>query len=488
VRFTAPYQPSEDLDRVSWGTMGKHRDSQRARLELTIVLLGVLLLGLTPYPRAYTAAMRQAESHRAAHETGAALDACLQAAWLEPQSPLPWLYMGDMLLEEQRFAKAGLAFQEAERSGAEAEALLGLGQSQAGRGDWAAAMTTWLRALELAPGEANLYVLLARAAVAQGQFDLATSYLQQALQHEPSPGVAAEAHALLGRVLVATDPEAAAGQARLAGDDGLLALLETADAEPDPARRALLLGASFLQRNELSLARRHFEQAVALAPSEADARAYLAHTLELQGETAAARKMLDRTLAMDPESVLAHYFLGLHLQGLGYVAGAQAELWAALRLDPENAALRVEMAETFVQVGDYAQAEEWYLGAVEAAPNDVEFQLLLVHFYLDHLYRVEQGGLPAAQAAVDLAADDARAYDLLGWAYHLAGRPLEAQQALSRALVLDPDLASAHYHLGSLYATTGRPALARKHLQRAADLDRGGYLRSRAEALLNDLK
>ena len=482
----SPYQPSEDLDHGSNGTMGQHRGSLRAKLELTLVFVGVLLLGLTPYPRAYTAALRQAESHRAAHETGAALDACLQATRLEPQAPLPWLHMGNMLLEGQRFVKAGLAFQEAERSGAGAEALLGLGQSQAGQGDWAAAMRTWLRALELAPDEANLYVLLARAAVAQGQFDLAASYLQQALQHEPSPGAAAEAHALLGRVLVATDPEAAAGQARLAGDDGLLALLETADAEPDPARRALLLGASFLQQSELSLARHHFEQAVTLAPSDTKARAYLAHTLELEGKTAVAREMLDQALALDPDSVLAHYFLALHWQGLGYVAGAQAELWEALRHDPENAALRVEMAETFVRLGDYAQADEWYQGAVEAAPDDVEFHLLLAHFYLDHLYRVEQGGLPAAQAAVELAPDDARAYDLLGWAYHLAGRPMEAQQALSRALVLDPDLASAHYHLGSLYAATGRPALARQHLQRAADLDTEGYVRRRAEALLNE--
>ena len=467
--------------------MGKHRGSLRAKLELTIVFLGVLLLGLTPSPRAYTAAMRQAQAHRAAHETGTALDAYLQAARLEPQSPLPWLCMGDMLLEGKRFVKAGLAFQEAERFGARAEALSGLGSSLAGRGDWAAAMTTWLHALTLTPDDANLYVLLARAAVAQGQFDLAASYSQQALQHEPSAGVAAEAHALLGRILAVADPEAAAGHLGQAGDSDMLAVLRAANAEPDPARRALLLGASFLKQSELSLARRHFEQAVALAPSDVDARAYLARTLELQGETAAAREMLHRALAMDPESVLAHYFLALHLQGLGYVEGAQAELWAALRLDPENAALRVEMAETFVQVGDYAQAEEWYLGAVEAAPSNFEFQLLLVHFYLDHLYRVEEGGLPAAQAAANLAPDDARAYDLLGWVYHLAGRPMEAQQALSRALELDDNLASAHYHLGSLYAATGRPALARQHLQWAADLDTG-YFRSRAEVLLNEMR
>ena len=462
--------------------------SRRARLELALVFLGVLLLGLTPYPRAYTAALRQAENHRAAQEVAAAQGAYLSAARLEPTAPLPWLRMGEMLLERRRFAEADIAFREAERAGAGAEALRGLGQSQAGRGDWAAATRTWLRALEIAPDDAGLYLLLAQAAVAQSQFDEAADFAEQALGREPSPTVAAAAHALLGRTLVAADLGGAAEQARLAGDEDLLALIETADAEPDPARRALLLGASFLQRGELSLARQHLERAVALAPADAEARAYLAHTLELQGGTAAAREMLDRALALDPDSVLGHYFSALHWQALGHLEGAQAELWAALRRDPENAALRVGMAETFVQLGDYARAEEWYQGAVEAAPDDIEFHLLLVHFYLDHLYRVAEGGLPAAQAAVELAPDDARVYDLLGWAYHLAGRPLEAQQALSQALTLDPDLASAHYHLGSLYAATGRPALARQHLQRAADLDIEGYFRRRAEALLQELE
>ncbi len=96
--------------------------------------------------------------------------------------------------------------------------------------------------------------------------------------------------------------------------------------------------------------------------------------------------------------------------------------------------------------------------------------------------------MPAAEAAVALAPGDARAQDLLGWAYHLAGRHAEAEQALVKALALAPDLVSARYHLGSLYASTGRPDPARQHLQRAADLDTGGYYRERAEALLRDLR
>ena len=131
--------------------------------------------------------------------------------------------------------------------------------------------------------------------------------------------------------------------------------------------------------------------------------------------------------------------------------------------------------------GDY-----WYQGAAEAAPDDADFHLMLVRFYLDHLYRVAEGGLPAAQTLVELAPDDARAHDLLGWAYHLAGQHAEGERVLLQALRLDPDLVSAHYHLGSLYLTIGQRESARWHLQRVIDLDLHGFYRGRAEPLLEE--
>jgi len=466
--------------------------SLRARLQLANLAVALLLLGLTPYPHAFTEAMRRAEPHRAAREYGAALAAYQQAARLDPESPLPWVRMGETLLSQHRFLPAATAFREAERLGGDGAALLGLGESYSGRGDWAAAMLTWLHAQELAPYDARLYVALGRGSIVQGRFDQAVEYLSQALLLQPATEEATVAHTLLGYLLLDDDPARAVEHLRQAGNDAMalwaMAVADAANAESEPARRALLLGAAFLQQDETGLARREFERAIAVAPTDADAHAYLAHTLDRLGEPVAAEKLLQHALALNPDSTLAYYFLGVHRRRLGNIEGAQAALWEAFRRDPENAALRVEMAEAFVDRGDYAHAEEWYRGAVEAAPENVEFHLLLVHFYLDHLYRIEAGGLPAAEAAVALAPADPRVHDLLGWAYHLAGRQVEAVQALNQALQLEPDLVSAHFHLGSLYATTGQRDLARQHLQRAADLDTAGYYRDRAESLLNDLK
>jgi tetratricopeptide (TPR) repeat protein len=460
----------------------------RASLQLTLLALLVLFLALTPYPQAFAAAMRQAATLRASREYGAAIEWYQEASRLDPGTPLPWQRIGEVLLLQHQFGAAASAFLEAERRGGGVEAVLGLGGSRFGRGDWAAAAGDWLHALALDPEDPRAYIALGRASIALGQLDQAQSYLTQALQLGPSPQNAATARALLGRILVGEDPSLAEATFREAGDDDMLAVLHAVSAEQDPARQALLWGIAFLQRGELALARHHFERAVALAPGDDEALAYLAHTLDQQGETVAAMDLLKQALAIDEHSALVHYFLGTHHRLVGNLDKAQDALWEALLEDPENAALRAEMASTLAEQGDYPAAEEWYVGAAASATEDVDFQFMLVHFYLDHLYRVPDAGLPAAQTLVSLAPDDPRAYDLLGWAYHLSGQQGEGVSALREALDRDPGLVSAHFHLGSLFASTSQVELARQHLQRAADLDTDGYYRERAELILKELE
>ncbi len=462
-------------------------ESWRAACKIAILALLVLLAGLMPYPGELVGIMRRAGELRAAGEYAACLAAYERAADLAPAWDRPWQARGEVLLAQGRLSEATAALQEAERLGGGSAAPLALGESLARQGDWAGALEAWLRAQALAPRDAGVYLALARGSVAQGSFQQAQDYLRTALTLEPSPGEAAAAHVLLGHLLAGEEPAAAAGHLRQAGQRGadMLAVLEAVDAEPDPARRDLLLGAAFMQRDELALARRHLERSVARDPASAEAHAYLGHSLDLLGETVAAGRLLERALALEPDSALAHYFLGSHHLRLGRVDAAKDALWQALLRDPDNAAFCIEMAEAFAREPDYARAAEWYQAAAEAEPEDLRFQLLLAQFYVDHLYRVKEEGVAAAEAAVALAPSDALAHDLLGWAYQLAGRPVESEDALRRALELDPGLASAHYHLGSLYARAPTMQdVARQHLRRAADLDTHGYYRARAEMLL----
>jgi tetratricopeptide (TPR) repeat protein len=458
-----------------------------------MLALLVLLAGLLPSSRAFPAALRRAEAHRAAREYSAALEVYAEAAGLDPGSPLPWQRSGEVLLLQHRFPEATAAFRQAALHGGGLPALLGLGESFAGRGDWAGALEAWYQALALAPDDPSVHVALARGSLAQGRFERAREELSRALALGPEPELANEAHALLGRVLLGDGPAGsqaygpARDHLRQAGDEEMLAVLEAAAEEPESARRELLLGVAFLRNDELSLAHLHFARAVMLNPSNAEALAYLGRALDRLGETGRARETLERALDLDPEAPLAYFFLGVHHREVGNIEHAQEVLWQGLERDPDNAALRAEMARTFEALSQYDRAEEWYQDAVEAAPGDAGYALVLAQFYTDHAYRIREAGLAAARTAVALAPSEPGAYDLLGWAYCLADRPTQGQQALLQALALDRDLASAHFHLGSLYARTGRADLARHHLQRAADLDTTGYYRQRAQLLIAEL-
>lgn len=477
----------------------------RIGLKLAILALLILAIGLAPYHRGFVEAMRQARDHQAAQEYGQALDAYARAAQLDWRSPLPRWGSAVILLRQHRWLEAASAFHEAERRGAGVSATIGLGESFAGEQDWAAALQVWYRAQRSAPGDPRLLISLAEGSIAQGKFERAKEYLAAALHSDLQPEplalwaegsrlgasgleLAAQAHALLGRLLAGTDPEAAEQHLQQAGDIDMLDVLRVTSLETDLARRHLLLGAAFLQRNELSLARHYLEQATALTPNGAEAPAYLAHTLDRLGETGAARAALEQALVLDPDSTMAHYFLAIHQRQVGNIPEAQAVLWDALQREPDNAALRAEMARCFEELPDYVQAEEWYRAATEAAPQEPGFQLLLAQFYVDHLYRIEEEAVSAAQQAVDMAPEDPAAHDILGWAYVLAGLPIEGERSLREALALDPELVSVHFHLGSLYSQAGSRAQARHYLQRAVDVDTTGFYRERAQAILDSLE
>ena len=477
----------------------------RIGLKLAILALLVLVVGLAPYSRGFVEAMRQARDHQAAQEYGAALKAYERAAQLNWHSPLPRWGSAVVLLQQHRWLEAASAFHEAERRGAGVSATIGLGESFAGQQDWATALQIWYRAQTTAPGDPRLLISLAEGSIAQGEFERARDYLAAALQAdlhpEPlalwarssrlgasGPELAARAHRLLGRLLAGTAPGAAEQHLQEAGDTDMLAVLLVSRAEADLARRYLLLGAAFLQRNDLPLAHHYLEQAAALNRDDPEALAYLAHALDRLGETVAARSALEQALVLDPDLTIAHYFLAIHHRQVGNIPEAQAILWETLQREPDNAALRAEMAKCFEELPDYAQAEEWYQGAAEAAPDDPGFQLLLAQFYVDHLYRIEKAAVSAAQQAVDMAPEDPAAHDLLGWAHVLTGEPVEGEQSLRQALALDPGLVSAHFHLGSLYSQAGSRAQARHYLQRAVDLDTTGFYRERAQAVLDGLE
>ncbi|MFB0534036.1 MAG: tetratricopeptide repeat protein [Anaerolineae bacterium] len=490
-----------------------------AKMALLAIL--VLLLGLKTEPQSVVGLMRQGDACQSRKEYSAAIEAYQQATTLRPRSAAPHLRIGQVYLTQRRYELAGEALGQAYKLGAKREALAGLGSVYAGLGDEEQAIHCWSQALALDPTDTAVRYRLGRLYLERSDFRNAQREFEILIaQDERNPA----AHYQMGLLLAGHDPQQATEHlTKAAGDsqkydfpvrsgwicnpavrppncksgrsrsysftdaEDMLAALEQVEREENEARATALLGVAYLERGELSLARRQFEGAIRLHPDYAEAYAYLGHVQGQLGQYEAGWDNLVKAVTLEPDSVLAHYFLGVTYRSLGMWKAARTRFWRAVNLDPNNAALCVDLAQAYLEEPDYVAAEGWFRAAVQREPEDARFQLILAQFYVDHVYKVEEEGVPAALRAVELDAESAAAHDVLGWAYHLTGHWREARTHLQRALALEPDMARAHYHLGAVYTARGDVEVAQREYQRAIDLDSEGFYRQRAEKALEEL-
>jgi Flp pilus assembly protein TadD len=217
-----------------------------------------------------------------------------------------------------------------------------------------------------------------------------------------------------------------------------------------------------------------------------DAHAYLGHVLSLLGENELAVWHLQQALSLEPDYPLPYYFSGMHYAREGRWITARSYLERAYDLDPTNPALCAAIAETHLRAAEpnYPVAREWLHAAVNHAPDDPRFHLLLAHFYVDYAVDPTRMGVAVAQTAVDLAPESAEAQETLGWARYLAGQPDLALVSLMRARELDPDEPRVHYRLGEVYRALGRPDEARASYQRAIDQDWSGSIGEKARQVM----
>ena len=445
------------------------------------LLLAALVFILRPVDVRYQNLLRQGDTLASNSERTAAAAVYEEALQLRRDDPEPYLRLAQLYLDWGRTDEALAMLTEAERLG------VGPGDSvrlerlwvavYVARADWPAVIEHAQSMIALSPddtpGGGDARHILARAYVEVRDWDAAREEYEALLQSDPDDALA---HERLGALLAGDDPAAiqhlfAAGTSLA---DELLATLEEPGVANDPAYTQALLGRVLVEAEEWALASYHFEQALHLNSSYPDAHAYLGYVLIQMDHPREAWPHLLMAVSWAPDSVVTHTFLGLYYEEQGDYAAARAEYEAAYDLDPTNPALCVAIGNMWAAEGRYVAAEIWLQEAVSLDSDSPVWWEALARFYLDHNITFEGRAVSAAEKLLEFAPDDARVYDLSGWAAFQSGDQATALERLSRALDLDPTLASAHYHLGVLLDEQGDSQGAQEAFARAIDLDTTG--------------
>lgn len=385
-----------------------------------------------------------AEASSLAGDQAAVLDDLTELSRQRPLADQELLWQAEALAGLGRTDEA-LAIREGlwARGAADTAALAGLADGYLAQGDRARAL-------------AALADLAARGAASAAQL-YRLGLLQALDQPDQAAGTLGQAAALDASLAPDIAEVLSALQARSTSP------LELADTR---------LGAAYLRINEIALAEAALERAVLTNPAYATATGYLAYARALLDKPALGAAQQAEALA--PQDPVVLYLAGLAWKHSGRPHEARLLFERAEALDPGNPAYAIEIAATHRAEGAYALAELWMDQAVSLAPQDARIRLLRAALYIDANYRVEEKGLPLAQALVSEQPDSAEAHALLGWAYYLTGEVGQAFTEIDAALALEPDLARALAHKGALLESQQRDAEAAAYYRRAVEVDPDG--------------
>jgi tetratricopeptide (TPR) repeat protein len=377
---------------------------------------------------------------------------------------------------------------------ARARALLALGRSDLALRRSADADRAFERAIEWAPGLAELRISIARAYLAAStpaHVANGRNAAQTALELAPD---LPEAHGALAHAQELSGDEQAAEQSY----EAALRL------NPDYhyARRKLLRLA--LERRDFSKARAHAERLLALAPKNAehhflsglvaaragapdDARAHYAAAIDAAGgdypeadfnlgvlekeqkrwpEAIAAYQ---RAIASKPDYLAAYNNLGLAQAAAGDAAQAEAAYRKALAIEPAYWAAWLNLGKLQLGAEDYAEAARSFERAAAIKPSAHEALLDLGVAY-------RKGGriddaIATYRKLIASAPRYASAHYNLGIALERAGDRQRARAAYEQALSIDGEHVLALRHLAALLASAGELGQARARYEAVIDQD-----------------
>jgi tetratricopeptide (TPR) repeat protein len=264
-----------------------------------------------------------------------------------------------------------------------------------------------------------------------------------------------------------------AGRGRL--DKAMALLNQLAKQTPEPAGVERLRGIIFYEKNELSEAAEAFNKAAAQDATDREAIEMQGVSLYRLGHALEAIPYLEKAhAAVERANIDPQYVLGLCYSDAARYDDARHAFASQYGFGPDSAEAYLLAGRLFLRRELRDQATVQANKALSINPN-----LPLAHELLGEaaLARGDVAtGIKEFEAERAINPLDGDLYDRLGDAYVRKGLYEQAQQALNRAVLLEPSATGPYILLGETFLKLKQPIQALHYLDRAEKMDPSNYI------------
>ena len=374
-----------------------------------------------------------------------------------------------------------------------------LAQLDYASGDTAGAYKRINSVIASAPGDVDARITRARFLRADRRPTEALQDAEAAAKMDPK---SAAAHFVLGNVRAALgqtaearasyaevlklNPRAADAQIALSALDLVTGSTDTAvqlarDAmtnQPTLLAPRILLVKGLLTRRELDRAASELGVLTTNLPKNAEVRALNGTLLVLKKDPVGARREYEQALTLEPSNVDALTGLTSLDAQAGQLARARERVAAQLSLHKDNSGLLLLAAQLDLASSDFAAGEAKLQQVIQLAPSTLQ-----AYNYLGGLYLKEKKLDEARRQFESLAtrlSNPIPAHTMVGLILQMQNNPDEALKAYDRALKVDPSTPVAANNAAYIYAERG------ENLDQALALAKAAADRLPSEAAVSD--
>jgi len=367
-------------------------------------------------------------------------------------------------IEKQDYATAEKVLKEAAISNPKNDrAWFGLGYVYQATDRTAEAKDAYLKAVGIAPGAFDVNLNLGLLLANQNDPE-AEKYLRTAIQAEAGKHQAQRAEAWLGLgVLLAPKDAAQAAEA----------FSEALKLEPRNAEARLYLARTLERSGQLPEAEAEYRRLLELNPKSQPGVAGLLGIYTKTNRTAEAQSMLRKLVAGDPENAAARAQLGRVLADDKKYDEAKVELQAAAKLAPQDATIKRDLARLALESRQFAEAEAQYRDLLSALPSDAALyrDLGTVLMQQKKFAEAEVAFLKAVQLKPDFVA----AYGDLAFAASSNKNYVLTLQALAERAKYEPDVPGTYFLRATAFDHLRDPKQAAENYRKFLEVANGKF-------------